>query len=124
MRYAIAALMVVHGLIHAMGFAGAYELAEFEGPSKTPTNFVAADVGSPMLKVLGALWLVALAAFLLAAALLLADASSWRAAAVTGATISTVLVALWWQDAPFGALANALVIAAVVAAPQLEGVAA
>ena len=124
MRYAIAGLLVIHGLIHAMGFAGAYELADFEGASKTPTNFVTADLGSPALKVLGALWLVALVAFLVAAALLLRDDPAWRVAALAATALSMIPVLLWWRDAPMGAVANALVLAAIVAAPNLDVAAA
>ena len=122
MKYALVALLVIHGLIHAIGFAGAFNLAEFEGGSKTPTNFVTADIGTPTLKILGALWMVALVAFLLAATLLLMDSASWRPAAVAAALISMVPIAMWWQVSPMGAVANALVIAAVVIAPRLDGV--
>lgn len=124
MKYAIVGLLVIHGLIHAMGFAGSYGLAEFEGASKTPTNFVTAAPGSTMLKILGAVWLLALAAFLFAAVLLLTDNATWRVAALAASLVSMVPVALWWRDAPMGALANALVIAAAMAAPKLDGVAA
>ena len=121
MKYAIVGLLVIHGLIHAMGFAGSYGLAQFEGASNTPTNFVTAEPGSTTLKILGALWLLALALFLLAAALLLSGTTTWRLAAVAGAAVSTVVVALWWRDAPMGAVANAFVLAAVAAAPNLNG---
>jgi len=33
-----------------------------------------------------------------------------------------VVVTLWWESAPMGAVANALVIVAAVMAPSLEGV--
>lgn len=35
MKYAIVALLVIHGLIHAMGLTGAWDLAEFRGASGT-----------------------------------------------------------------------------------------
>jgi asparagine N-glycosylation enzyme membrane subunit Stt3 len=122
-KYAIAALLIVHGLIHAMGFAGAWNLAEFQGASRTPTNFVTTAPGSGATKALGLVWLVALVAFLLAAALLLNDSAAWRPAALVAAAISMVPVALWWQNAPMGAVANAIVLIAVVVAPRLDGVA-
>ena len=124
MKYAITALFVIHGLIHVMGFAGAFRLAEFQGASRTPTDFVTADSGSPTLKVLGVVWIVALFAFLLAATLLLMDNPGWRPTAVAAVFISMVPIALWWQSAPMGAVANALVLAAVLVAPKLDGVGA
>ena len=122
MKYAIVALLVVHGLIHAMGFAGAWNLAEFEGASKTPTNFVTSEPGSQTVKMLGLLWMLALVAFLFAAALLVGDNVMWRPIALAAAVISMVPVALWWQSALMGAVANAIVLVAVFVAPRLDGV--
>jgi hypothetical protein len=120
MKFAVMALLVIHGLIHAMGFAGAWGLAEFEGASKTPTNFVTTSPGTSMVRGLGLLWLAALLAFLVAAALLLADSTTWRPVAVAAVLISMVPVALWRKNAPMGALANAVVITAVVLADRFE----
>jgi hypothetical protein len=122
MKIAIVALLAVHGLIHAMGFAGTWGLAEMQGSSKVPTNLITAQPGDTIVRVLGVVWLVALLAFLGAAALLVADSSAWRLVAIGAAAVSMIMVALWWRDAPMGAVANALVIAAVVFAPKLGGV--
>lgn len=124
MKVAIIALLVVHGLIHTMGFAGAWGLAEFKGASQTPTNFISAQPGDLIVRVLGGVWLVSLSAFLVAAVLLGADNSTWRLVAAAAALTSMVPVALWWQNAPMGAVANALVLVAVVVANRLDGVAA
>jgi hypothetical protein len=122
MKIAIIGLLSVHGLIHAIGFAGAWGLAEFEGASRVPTNFVTAGPNDPIVRILGLVWLVALVAFLAAAYLLLVDSTAWRPLAVAAAVISMVPVALWWQNAPMGAVAIALVLLAVFLAPRLEGV--
>jgi hypothetical protein len=122
-KFAIAALLVVHGLTHAMGFAGAWGLAEFEGASKVPTNFVTTQPGETTVRVLGLVWIVALVAFLMAAVLLVTDNEIWRPVALGAAAVSMVPVLLWWKDAPMGAVANALVVAAVIFAPKLDGVA-
>ena len=123
MKFAIVGLLLIHGLIHAMGFAGAWNLAEFQGASRAPTNLVSLEPGGGTVKALGLIWLAALAAFLLAAALLMGDSVMWRSVALGAAALSMVPVALWWRDAPMGAVANGLVVAAVLLAPRLEGVA-
>jgi hypothetical protein len=120
MKYAIVALLAIHGLIHAVGFAGTWGLAQFEGASQTPTNFVTVEADGTALKFIGLLWIVALVAFLAAAALLVTDGGAWRPVAVGAAVISMVPVTLWWKNAPMGALANALVVAAVLFADRLE----
>jgi hypothetical protein len=122
MKLAIVALLLIHGLIHAIGFVGSWGLAEFQGASRAPTNFVTAQPGDPLVRVFGLVWLLALAAFLVAAVLLVGDSAMWRAVVIGAAVISMVPVGLWWQNAPMGAVANALVIAAVLAAPKLSGV--
>ena len=122
MKYAISALLAIHGVIHAMGFAGAWGIAEFDGASRTPTNFVVAEPDSGALRGLGIVWLVALGAFVISAGLLLGGNPAWRGVALGAAALSMVVVALWWESAPMGAVANALIIIAVVMAPSLEGV--
>ena len=122
MKFAIIGLLAVHGLIHAVGFAGAWGLAEFQGASRVPTNFVTARPDDPIVRILGIVWLLALVTFVVAAYLLLMDSAAWRPVAIAAAAVSMVPVALWWQNAPMGAVANALVLVAVFLAPRLDNV--
>ena len=124
MKIAIVGLLTVHGLIHAIGLAGTWGWAEFEGASRTPTNIITAQPTDPIVRILGTVWLVALIAFLVAAVLLMGDSAAWRPAALVAVSISMVSVVLWWENAPMGAVANALVLAAVILAPNLDGIAA
>jgi hypothetical protein len=124
MKIALVALLAVHGLIHAIGLAGSLGWAQFEGASRTPTNIITARPEDPIVRILGAVWLAALVAFLVAAVLLMGDSAAWRPAALVAVAISMVPVVLWWDNAPMGAVANALVLAAVILAPNLDGVAA
>ena len=124
MKIAIVALLAVHGLIHAIGLAGTWGWAEFQGASRTPTNIITAQPTDRIVRMLGTVWLVALIAFLVAAALLMGDSAAWRSAALVAVAISMVPVVLWWKNAPMGAVANALILAAVILAPKLDGIAA
>jgi hypothetical protein len=124
MKIAIVALLAVHGLIHAIGLAVTWGWAEFQSASQTPTNIITARPEDPIVRVLGTVWLLALIAFLVAAALLLGDSAAWRPAALVAVAISMVPVVLWWESAPMGAVANTLVLAAAFLAPNLDGVAA
>jgi hypothetical protein len=120
-KIALVALLAIHGLIHTMGFLGTMGLAQFEGASRVPTNVIMAGPEDPIVRILGLVWLIALAGFLLAAVLLLMDTAAWRPVAVASVAVSMVVVVLWWGNAPMGAVANALVLAAVILAPRLEG---
>lgn len=119
-KIGVVALLAVHGLIHTMGFLGTMGLAQFEGASRVPTNVIVAGPEDLIVRILGLVWLIALAGFLLAAVLLVMDAAAWRPVAMASVAVSMVVVILWWGNAPMGAVANALVLAAVILAPRLE----
>ncbi len=116
--YLIAAFLVLHGLIHAIGLVTTFGNAEIEGFSGSPTL----DVGSA-LPAFSLLWGVALAGMLAAAAGVALGQAWWRPVALVAAVVSTIAVTVWWQDARFGTVANALVVIAVVAASRIPDVA-
>ncbi|MBK9069401.1 MAG: hypothetical protein IPL79_00095 [Myxococcales bacterium] len=102
MRAAFVVVMVLHGLIHLLGFAKAFGLAEVS------------QLTQPVGKALGAGWLVA-CGLLLAAALLVALAkSNWWIAGVVAVVVSQALIVSSWQDAKFGTIANLIILVAVV----------
>lgn len=122
MKIVIVAVLVTHGLIHAMGFAGTLGLARFPGVSQTPTHLVSAQPGDSIVRLLALTWLLGLILFLVTATLLVVDNPAWRMTALGGVVLSMGLIVLWWANAPMGAVANALVLAAVVFAPRMSGV--
>jgi hypothetical protein len=102
MTIAFALLLVVHGLIHLMGFAKAFGYAAL--PALT----------IPISRPMGAVWLLSALIFLAAAAALLLWPRWWWAVALVGVVSSTAVIIPSWADARFGAAANALVLAALV----------
>lgn len=95
-------LLFLHGLIHFMGFAKAFSLAEIPALSQSIS------------KPLGLLWL--LAGLLLLGAMLafyLKRPEWWWPGAV-GLVISQGLIISSWQDARFGSLANLLLVLPVL----------
>lgn len=91
-KIAIVALLGIHGMIHTMGFLGTMGLAQFEGASRVPTNLVVARPDDLIVRLLGVVWLLALAGFLLAAVLLVMDGAAWRPMAVGAVAVSMVVV--------------------------------
>ena len=70
--------------------------------------------GHWLVRALGVLWLVVGAGFVIAGIGLLQDAE-WAVEALVAATAaSTVLSLMWVREAPFGLVANALIIAVLV----------
>ena len=92
-----AIVLVVHGLIHLIGFAKAFELAEL--PQLT----------LPISRWLGAGWLLAALLFLAAAATLFLWPRGWRAIAVCAVVVSMFVIVPSWSDAKFGVLGNLIV---------------
>lgn len=112
MRIAVAVLLVVHGLIHLLGFAKAWRLAPV--PQLSGATLFA--VPEPLARAVGSLWLLACLALLGAAAMLLARGAGWWVPAAAGVALSQLLVILAWPDARAGTVANLLLAAAVAAA--------
>ena len=104
MRYALAFLIVVHGLIHLMGFAKAFGFAEI------------AALQQPIPRAAGALWLFAALLLLVAAVPLLARSSTWWMIAAPAVILSQILIASSWSDAKFGTVANVLIAVPLIAA--------
>jgi hypothetical protein len=97
-----AVLLVVHGLIHLLGFAKAFGFADL--PQLT----------QPISPFLGVLWLLAALLFLATAAALLFRPRGWWAVGLCAVVLSMVLVAGAGTDAKAGAFANLVVLVGVV----------
>ncbi|MBL0357199.1 MAG: hypothetical protein IPP72_10085 [Chitinophagaceae bacterium] len=102
-RYLLFFVMIIHGLIHLMGFAKAFGYANITQLTK--------HISRPM----GAFWFVAAILFIAAAVILLIKKDMWWITALVAIAVSQVLIISSWQDAKFGTIANALVLLAIVA---------
>lgn len=101
MKLAFALLLIVHGLIHLLGFAKAFNLAEL--PQLT----------RPVTAATGVVWLAAALLFLLTAGALFVWPRWWWAIGALAIVVSMVAIVPSWADAKFGALANLIVLVGV-----------
>lgn len=99
MRWVLLAVILVHGLIHLMGFAKAFGFAEL--PQLT----------QPISKAMGLVWL--LAAFVMLSLVLAPPRAFWIVGLVA-IVLSQIIITSSWSDAKFGTLANVIVLLAVV----------
>ncbi len=97
MRTLVLCLVLVHGLIHALGFVKGFGLAEIKALS------------TPISKPMGLLWLLALL-LLLGFVLLywMSKPQAWMVG-LAALVLSQVLVFWFWKDAKFGSIPNLLV---------------
>lgn len=104
MKYILVLLIIAHGLIHLMGFAKAFGLAQINQLTKE------------IIKPLGILWLAATLLLIITAIAFLLRNDTWWLWAIMGALLSQTLIIFYWQDARFGTIANIVVL--LVAIPS------
>lgn len=97
MRIAFFVLLLVHGLIHLLGFAKGFGLAEVEA------------LRLPISRAQGVGWLIAALLLVAGAGLWLAAPRVWWIAALPAIVVSQVLIVGAWSDARFGTVANVLI---------------
>lgn len=104
MRLALLLLLVIHGLIHVMGFVRAFEFAPVQALAK------------PIAPAWGIAWLTGALLLLGAAALWSLRSPAWVWSAALGVILSQILIASAWGEAKWGTLANLVIALPVVLA--------
>ena len=95
-------LLVVHGLIHGMGFVKAFDWF--------PITTLHRNIG----KLEGAFWLLTTLLFVAAGILYFIDLKSWIIIAGISILLSQFLIILNWNEARFGTIINVLVLVILV----------
>ncbi|MBK8566171.1 MAG: hypothetical protein IPN76_23230 [Saprospiraceae bacterium] len=91
-------LLLLHGLIHLLGFAKAFKFAEIS------------QLTQAISKPTGAFWGLAALLFTIGSILFVLKKDSWWIWAIPALLISQILIFGSWQDAKFGTIANILVL--------------
>jgi Family of unknown function (DUF6544) len=102
MTIVFAIVLVVHAVIHVLGFAKAFGLADL--PQLT----------QPVSPWLGVGWLLAAVLFLAAAAALFLWPRGWWAIGACAIVVSMFVIVSSWIDAKFGALGNLVALTGVI----------
>ena len=102
MKYFVGILLLIHGLIHLLGFIKAFKIAEIQQLSQSIS------------KNLGILFLFAALFFIASLFLLILKNNLWVLFGIAGVVLSQVLIVLNWQDAKFGTLANLIILIASI----------
>ncbi len=87
-------VIVVHGLIHLLGFVKAYDLA--------PVEQLTEDIS----KTAGLSWLLVCLLFLVTVFLYFTENNAWWIVGTAAVIISQLLIILSWSDAMYGTIAN------------------
>jgi len=106
----LAALLILHGLIHLIGFTAGAGIADIKGYSGK--SVIA--MGYTSARIVPYTWLLVCIIFLFSAALYLLGKHTWYIPAIGALVLSQLLIILYWQDAKAGTLANIIVAVVVV----------
>jgi hypothetical protein len=104
LRYLLLALILIHGLIHLLGFVKAFQWAEIS------------ELTQPVTRGQGVFWLLATLLFLAAAGGWLLGFGGWSVLALAGVLCSQILIVTAWPDAKYGTIANVIILVVAVAA--------
>jgi hypothetical protein len=102
MKYVLSLIILVHGLIHLIGFIKAFALGNITQLTKEID------------KTAGFLWLTTSILFLVGAMVLLLQKSYWPIMIFIAVIISQVLIILVWKDAKFGSILNFLLLMSAI----------
>jgi hypothetical protein len=90
-------VVILHGLIHFLGFVKAFDFAEIPALTK--------EISKPV----GILWLMAGLLMVIFALLFILKNDIWVYFAIVAMVLSQALILYYWQDARFGSIANVLI---------------
>ena len=101
-RILFSIIIIVHGLIHFMGFAKAFNYGNITQLTK--------EISKPS----GLLWLLTAFLFIAATILFLLKKDAWIFFGLTAVIISQILIFTVWQDAKFGTIANVIILVVAI----------
>lgn len=99
MKIAFLIIVLLHGLIHLIGFVKGFELKEVK------------ELTLPISKPMGVLWLTATSLFLTYGILHLLNSKYAWLVGLTAIILSQVLIILFWKDAKFATIPNIIILA-------------
>jgi hypothetical protein len=96
------AIVVIHGLIHLLGFLKAFELANISELTQSIT------------RPLGIVWLTTALLLMTTAITFAIKIDWWWVIAIVAVVLSQILVITSWQDAKYGTIPNVLILGVVL----------
>lgn len=111
MRFISVTLLVVHALLHSIGFFRAFG---FMPAGKAGGNATVA-LSPAIEKSSGIIWLTVCLLFLSATALYMLERNWWWMLAIVALVLSQILIIIYWKEAGYGTIANIIILFAAMA---------
>ena len=116
--------LIVHGLIHLIGFVVFWQIVEIEDISYTTTVLAGRlDIGDVGTRGLGVVWLVIAVALVIAGVTIFFSPPWWWSFTLAVTVASLFVTLLGWPDAKFGVLANIIILLFLFIGPRLGWIA-
>ena len=97
-RFLFSLIVLMHGLIHLLGFVKAFEWAPVQ------------QITKPISKSFGLIWLSIALLVVITATLYFFGKEYWWVIGIPAIILSQLLIIFYWQDAKFGTLANLIIL--------------
>jgi hypothetical protein len=121
MRLAFAIFLFIHGLAHGVGALTVSGIVKDENAPSDPTFLLTGfDSGHWIFKLMAVIWLLPLIGFVFAGIGVIQEAEWALPVIIVSTVLSTILSLIWVKAAPFGLVAN-LVVIAVLLIPWANG---
>lgn len=102
MKFTFMFFVLIHGIIHLLGFFKAFHLLRIDDLSL--------DIG----KFPGIFWLIVSLIFVVSAIQFIMENEFWWVFATIGISISQILIFMFWRDAKIGTIPNLIILFAVI----------
>lgn len=103
MRFALALILIIHGVAHLVGFVVPWQIAKLdEAPYKTTLLGGRLEVGDTGIRLIGVMWLIAALGFAVSGVALLLLAPWWSSVTLIITGLSLILAILGWPDSRIG----------------------
>jgi hypothetical protein len=104
MKWFFFIIVILHGLIHILGFLKAFQFAEIS------------QLIQPISKPSGILWLASLLLLVVSSIQFIGNSEVWWVAALAGVIVSQILIITFWHDAKFGTIPNTIILIVAIIA--------
>ena len=109
-RLLFTALLIVHGLIHLIGFSKEWKI----GPTTLLSGKTLFPLSAGAAKFAGICWLITFLIWMITLACFTLKKDSFWIAALIAGVLSQLLIIIYWHDAKYGTIANVIVLVAVI----------
>jgi hypothetical protein len=109
--------MILHGIAHLVGFAGAWHVGEL--PYKTTVLAGRVDLGDAGIRATGVLWLAAAVAFVIVGAGTALNYGWWARATLYVTLASLALTMIEFPEAKIGLVVNLAILAVLFATTRV-----